>query len=132
MFVNASQAHLFYSSGDRGGSQTEKLLLALILASHEDSCNVRDWAVYSLEDVDDYVDGDSWDVPSTWKKNKERNDVVLRFGEYLKVTPAVIDNVRFAAARNDGLCHISRNANVNTAQGVNNHPHGRTCVPNAF
>ena len=103
MFVNASQAHLFYSSGDRGGSQTEKLLLALILASHEDSCNVRDWAVYSLEDVDDYVDGDSWDVPSTWKKNKERNDVVLRFGEYLKVTPAVIDNVRFAAARNDGL-----------------------------
>ena len=93
---------MFYSTGDRGGSPTEKLLLELILLSNEDSSEVHDWAANALEDIQDYVDGSPWDVPSTWKKGNVRYDVVLRFSEFLKVTPAIIDNVRFAAAKFDG------------------------------
>ena len=71
------KAFSFYHRDKRGCSDTEALVLSLLLANYEEGYAVVSWAKDSLEDVTDYSDGVYWPTPAAWKLKEDQSYLVF-------------------------------------------------------
>ena len=85
--AHRSQAGRWYSKADRGGTEIEVDVLALLVARFEADGTALMWSTDVLGDVDDYTDGEPWSPPTSWRRERQRlSDLFV--GTFLRrITP---------------------------------------------
>ena len=97
------QACSFYHRDKRGCSDTETLVLSLVLANYEEGYAVGIWANDSLVDVTSYTDGAYWPMPAAWKLKENRSYIVNSFDTYLDaISTDVLAKIGVAVSLYDG------------------------------
>ena len=80
-FSRSLQAGRWYHKDWRGGTQSEALVLSLLVARSADGGVALSWAKDVLKDVNGYVDGAAWKVPDDWRLT--RQSILTKFADEL-------------------------------------------------